>query len=139
MDTDGFGGKLLHEAVAVQTNDPLRPLVNLTVQGVVVKFATITPNKIVLMGPPDKKLTGSVKIIPEPGHPFAIVRATAKKGVHITYRLDQVQENKRSAHRLTVENTRKQPGRYVDAVHLETTSQLGPVIKILVWGHIKDR
>ena len=116
----------------------MRPIVNLTVEGRVEKFVTIEPSKIVLIGPPEKRIVGSVKIIPDSRHPFTIAGANAEKGINIKYNIEQIEENNRSAYRLTVENTKKGAGRYFDAVYLKTTSKLGPVIKILVWGNIRE-
>ncbi len=139
MDTSGFDGKRLKEIVAVETNDPMQPIVNLTGEGSVEKFVTIEPSKIVLIGPPEKRIVGSVKIIPDSRHPFTIVGANAEKGINIKYNLEQIEENNLAAYRLTVENTMEGTGRYFDAIYLKTTSRIGPVIKILVWGNIREK
>jgi hypothetical protein len=139
VDTSRFGGKRMREIVAVQTNDPARPVVNLTIQGNVEKFVTIVPDKVMLLGPPGRPIKRSVKIIPEQTHPFRIIGVSAEKGDHIKYELKEIEEQGETAYLLTVENTKKGTGRYFDAVFLKTTSKIGPVIKILVWVNIKDK
>jgi len=88
----------------------------------------------VLLGRPGEEIKTSVKITPEDKYPFKIVEVTAEKGKNIRYRLEG---SETAGYLLAVENVKRGKGRYFDAIYLKTTSEIGPVIKILVWGNIK--
>lgn len=81
----------------------------------------------------------SVKIVPEEKYPFKIVEAKAKNGRFIKYKMEEVISLKGTAYVLTVENLKKEKGRYYDAIYLKTTSKIRPEIKISVYGNIIDK
>jgi len=102
----------------------------------VEKFASITPNRIRLAGCVGKELKTSVSIIPEKKYPFKIVNVTAKQGKNIRYKIEEFKKSKISEYVLTVENIKKETGRYFDIIHLKTDSKIQPEISIRVMGNI---
>ncbi len=105
----------------------------------VEKFASITPNRIRLAGCVGKELKTSVSIIPEKKYPFKIVNVTAKQGKNIRYKIEEFKKSKISEYVLTVENIKKEIGRYFDIIHLKTDSKIQPEISIRVMGNIYGR
>jgi len=105
----------------------------------VEKFVTITPsNRVSLNGTVGQKITSSVTIIPEPKYAFKILESHAVKGKDISFKLEEVKEENRSEYVVTVENLKKDSGRYVDTVMLKTDSKVQQEIKINVYGNITD-
>ena len=92
-----------------------------------------------LRGSAGKQIKESVTIIQEEKYPFKIVNIEAKQGVNIDYKLKEIIEPKGIKYILTVENTKKEKGKYYDTIHLITSNTLHPVIKIRVRGNILDR
>jgi len=136
VDTHGYGGKKLTKHGTIITNDPKRPKIKLTITGNVEKFVTITPPRVQLMGPPGQPLTASLNIIPEKKYAFKIIGAKAEKGEHITVSVREEKRSEGTGYVLTVQNLKKDKGRYVDTIILKTTSRIQPTIKIQVYGNI---
>lgn len=101
----------------------------------VEKFVTITPRHVKLS---EAEGSAVVTIIPEKKYPFQIVRSKADKGLYIQYELKAVTRGNRPAYQLTVENTRKEKGRYFDTIQLTTDNSLWPELAIWVYGDIKE-
>ncbi len=136
MNTTGYGGRKLNKNITVTTNDPVKPTLNLTITGEVEKLVTITPQKVWLAGPAGQPLNASVNIIPEKKYAFKIVEAKAKNGEHITVSIKEEKSAEGTGYVLTVENLKKDRGRYVDTILLKTTSEIRPTIQIRVIGQI---
>ncbi len=77
-----------------------------------------------------------VRIVTEEKYPFKIVSARSDKGENISFKLEEVKDSKRPEYILTVENTKKEKGRYSDAVYLQTDSNVKKEIKIRVFGNV---
>jgi len=123
----------------VLTNDKNNPRITLTIAGQVDKFVTITPsNRVSLNGTAGQKITSAVTIIPEPNYPFKIIESSAVKGKDIAFKLEEVKKENRSEYVVTVENMKKESGRYFDTVMLKTDSKVQQEIKINVYGNITD-
>ena len=122
--------------ISVMTNDPVKPKHSLTITGKVENIATISPKKIRFSGPSGQPLNATVNIIPEKKYAFKIIEATAKKGEYIAVSIMEEKKSEGTAYVLTVENLKKDNGRYVDTVYLKTTSKIQPTIKIPVFGNI---
>jgi len=120
------------------TNDPVKPKHGLTITGKVENIATISPSRVRFSGPAGQPLTASVNIIPEQKYAFKIIEAKAKKGEHIAVSLMEEEKSEGTAYVLTVDNLKKDKGRYVDTILLKTTSKIQPTIKIPVSGKIYE-
>ena len=60
------------------------------------------------------------------------------EGEFISFRLDEVTGPEKKGYLLTVENTRKEKGRYRDTIVLKTTSKIRPELEIGVSGNIYE-
>jgi hypothetical protein len=137
VNTKGFGGRTLKKTIKVETNDTRRPKFNLIVKGFVERFVTITPARIRLTGEPKTPIKTSVSIIPEKKYPFKILDVNAKKGKNIRQDLQETKTSKgEKGYLLTVENLKKETGRYFDTIILKTDSKIQPEITISVYGNI---
>lgn len=103
----------------------------------VEKFAEIRPERVRLSGQVDQRLFADVEIVPRKDLPFTIERVRAKSGEFIKY--DWIKRCTEGHDRcvLRVENTRKDKGRYVDALYISTNSNLRPTIPIYITGMIQ--
>ncbi len=107
------------------------------VTGLVEKFVTILPERIKLAGQPQTQIKTSVSIIPEEKFPFKILEVTAKTGINIRQDLQETEISKgKKGYLLTVENLKKETGRYFDTITLKTDSKIRPEIAISVYGNI---
>jgi len=108
----------------------------LTILGNVEKYATITPKVVKLYGPIGKQIKRSATITPEEKYPFKIVNVRAKSGKNINYKLEEIKGSKVVKYILTIENIKKEKGKYHDVIHLKTNNKIHPEIKIRVYGNI---
>jgi len=122
----------------VETNDPKNGKYDLKIVGNVEKFVTIAPRHVKMVGTAGSDIKAEVTIIPEKKYPFQIVGVSAEKGINLTYHLKPVERDNRPAFVLTIENTRKETGRYHDTLHLITDSSLRPEIPIWIFGEIRE-
>ncbi len=136
VDTGGYGGQKIREGVRVKTNDPVMPFFEIAMTGTIEPFAEIRPDHIRLSGKAGEPLVLEVEIVPRSDHPFNIVRLEAQNGTFIKYELEAQCAQNGGHCLLRVENTRKEPGRYVDRILVHTDSPLRPTIPILVSGEI---
>ena len=108
------------------------------ITGKVEKIATISPKRIRFSGPAGQPFTASVNIIPEQKYAFKIIEAKAKKGEYIAVSLMEDKKSEGTVYVLTVDNLKKDKGRYVDTIFLKTTSKIQPTIKIPVSGMLTE-
>jgi len=128
---------MIREDVRVKTNAPDTADLLVTVTGVVEKFAEIRPERVRLMGPGDRPLKVHVEIIPRKEYPFRIRSIEAKKGTFIKYELIETCNAERNRCVIRIENTKKDKGRYLDAIYVKTDSPVHPEIPIYVTGLIR--
>ncbi len=95
-------------------------------------------NRVSLNGTAGQKISSAVTIIPEPNYAFKILESHAVKGKDIAFKLEEVKKENRSEYVVTVENLKKESGRYYDTVMLKTDSKVQKEIKINVYGNITD-
>lgn len=126
----------MNKQATVSTSDPRHPMIYVTMKGPVEKFAEIHPMRVSLIGKAGGDLKGQVVILPRDDLPFKVLEVQARNGVHIRHRLDSFEEDGRTGYRLIVENTRTEPGRYVDTLTLTTDSEIRPKLTIPVIGNI---
>ena len=136
MSTKGYGGRQVAKRIVIQTNDPQKQSLTLVVKGSVKKFVTIRPKRVQLTGASDEEIRQTVAIIPEKEYPFNIIETTAKQGDDIKFALEEKQGDTGTEYQLTVENTRRQAGRYYDIIVLKTDNELKPELQVRVYGNI---
>lgn len=136
MHTGGYGGKKIRENARIQTNDKTRPGLSVTVTGFVEKFADIRPQRIVLRGSTEQTIKAQVKIIRMAKYPFKILSTEARQGKYFRFLLKEFKGSNGSGYLLTVENTKKEKGRYADVISLKTDNKLRPAIQVYVIGDI---
>ena len=129
----------MNKNITVETNDQKNPNLNLAVFGMVDKFVTIIPKNVILRGFIGDQLKTTVKIIPEEKYPFKIIESKAINGKNIRFELEEHKLSKGMEYVLTVENLKKDEGRYIDNISLKTDSKIRPLIRINVNGSIRDR
>jgi len=121
------------------TNDPKQPNINLTISGKVNNFADIKPKFVRFNGEAGEKLALDVSITEEAEYPFIIKKVKAKNNQFIKFTLSEPAKGTPKKYLLHVENTKKDPGRYADAIEIQTDSKIQPVITIGVYGYIRKK
>lgn len=137
VHTAGYGGQTMRESIRIKTNDPVLPWFSVGVVGKVEKFVDIQPERVHMEGPAGRRLFAEVAIIPRPDRPFRIGQVRVKNGSFIKYELTQRCTDGKNRCVIRVENTRKEKGRYIDALFVDTDSEIKPVIPIYVMGTIR--
>lgn len=122
----------------VETSAAKQPNVSIEITGNVEKFANITPNKLILRGNAGEPITGTVTVSPDPKYPFKVLETKSKNGTDIQTRIEEKQENNTTTYIITVENLKKDPGRYYDVITLKTNSPVKPEIQLSVYGQILE-
>ena len=118
------------------SNDTVRPLLHLRISGRVENIYTLTPKSVRLSGIVGEPLRKTVMIEPNPKYLFRIKNAVARSGKDIRFRLEDSRDATGVKYQLTVENLKKEKGRYFDTITLSTDSKLRPSISINVRGRI---
>jgi len=111
----------------------------LTVVGNVQNFVSIVPKRVVLRGVAGDPIKATVRIIPEENYPFTVKDVKAGNTKNIRFSLEKVENSKKPEFVLSVENLKKDKGRYFDTIRLKTDSKIRPEIKVNVIGNILDR
>jgi len=106
------------------------------VLGEVRRVVTVIPANVRLYGSAGTQLRQTVSIVPEKDFAFKIVKAAARDGSNIGYRLQEEQNDSRVTYLLTVENLKAEQGRYTDRIELTTDSAYKPMIHINVHARI---
>jgi len=136
MQTSGYGGKKIRKNIHIQTNDKIHSELSVTVTGCVEKFADIRPQRIMLRGSAGQPIKAQVEITPETKYPFKIISVMATHGKYIKFSIADAEKSNAGGYVLTVENLKKEIGRYNDVIYLKTDSKLRPAIPIYVIGDI---
>jgi hypothetical protein len=138
VNTSGYGGTLLKKSITVETSAAVQPNVSIEITGNVEKFANIAPNKLVLRGNAGEPIIGTVTVSPDPKYPFKILETKSKNGTDIQARTEEKKENDTTTYVITVENLKKEPGRYYDVITLKTDSPVKPELQLSVYGQILE-
>lgn len=104
----------------------------------VEKFVTIEPRLVLFEGKPGDVLKSIVSIIPQKKYPFVIKKSRAKQGKWVKYDLEPWGKEKKKGYKLVVENLKKEPGIYRDAIIFETDSPIQPEIRINIMARIME-
>jgi hypothetical protein len=108
----------------------------LIISGKIEKFFLLSPSHVRLEGLVGKQIKRILTITPEEKYPFKIVKASVKTGKYIRFNLKEVKKSKKAVYLLSVENLRKEKGRYYDMIFLKTDNRLLPDIRVRVLGNI---
>jgi len=92
-----------------------------------------------LSGIAGQELKKDVKIIPEEKYPFKIVNVSTKNSSNISVELKEVKESKRMEYLLTIQNLKKEKGKYHDTIKIKTDSKVKPEIHLNVHGNIREK
>jgi len=124
--------------IVLKTDHKAQPKFKIRIKGEVnaEEIATITPHIVKLSGPAGEPLKALVKIVPVKTHSFEILEVEAKNGENICYKLDKGKTEEGLEYLLTVENLKRERGRYSDTVTLKTDNKIWPELKIEVSGVI---
>lgn len=121
----------------MRSNDPHTPKLRLGISGEVERFAVIKPRHVRLFGDVGQDIRQTVTIEPEKKYPFKVLEAKARNGKFIRYELKSEEGPNGMRYRLTIENTRQQPGRFMDSILLKTDSDIRPELRVNVFGLIR--
>lgn len=91
-----------------------------------------------LTGTAGQEIKETLTLSPSRENPFEITTIEAEKGDNIRYDLAEIQRPDGEKYLLTIYNTKKDPGWYLDKVHIKTSSSLTPEFTISVFGVIRD-
>ena len=79
-----------------------------------------------------------VKIVPAKKYPFKIIGSGSINPKNIRFTFEEVKSPEGVGYILTVENLKKEPGKYYDMISLKTDSKIRPLIRINVYGEIME-
>jgi hypothetical protein len=136
--TDLIDGTSFANIMTVYTNHKKYPVSTIQVFGDIIRFASVTPKNITLVGAWKEEIKATVVIIPEKAYPFKITGIKARKGWNIGYDFKEIRKDGRPAFLITVRNVSRKKGGYRDIVFVETNSDVRPEIRIRVNGDITD-
>ena len=91
-----------------------------------------------LEGTVGEEIKRTITITANEKYSFKIINARAKVGKDISYKLKEVKNSGGKKYLLSVENLKKQSGRYHDIISLKTDKNPLPEIIIRVQGNITD-
>jgi len=95
---------------------------------------SVVPNQVRFSGTVGADLKQEVRIVPGAKYPFSVKEIKTNQGKDITFDLKDTTHDGRRAYLLTVTNTRREPGTYIDFLYVKTDSKIQPEIKIRVQG-----
>ncbi|HDZ90797.1 MAG TPA: DUF1573 domain-containing protein [Deltaproteobacteria bacterium] len=102
------------------------------------QIASIKPRRLVLTGRAGETIKGSVKIIPTGKYPFSITGVKPRDGKNIKCGIREAQESEKKIYILTVENLKKEKGRYYDTISLKTDCKYQPEIRVGLTARIDE-
>lgn len=135
VKTQGYAGRTLVQVIPVQTNAPEQGEVRLEIRGFVNAFARMVPPTLSLQGQAGAAISQSLTLTPDPAFPFSIQAIRADKGENFRFSFSAAEDG--ASYRIFAENTRREPGRYLDTLVVETDSPVRKHIRIHVLGDIR--
>jgi len=118
--------------VTVYTNDLRRSVFGLTITGMIENFAHISNQRVLLTGKPGDALSERVTIRPSKLRPFKITGFRLDKNEQLDVALHESDKACCLEYTLDIVNLRKEAGRYLDTIRLETDCDINPEIPIVV-------
>ncbi|MDX9786984.1 MAG: hypothetical protein RBT11_09420 [Desulfobacterales bacterium] len=119
------------------TNDSVNPKHTLIVTGQIDKLYALSPKRLRLVGTIGTQIKQALRLDTQEKYPLKLIAVRAKQGKHIQYRFEEVENQKNSTYQITVENTKKEVGSYLDTLYLVTDSKIRPEIEVPVYGLIQ--
>ena len=113
--------------------------VKLEVAGFVKPRIYLSSGTARLTGPAGTEIKTTVTISPSQENPFKITEIKAEKGKNIRFDLEEIKQPDAVKYQLTVYNTKKEKGWYLDHINVKTDSKKTPEFKIKLFGVIRDR
>jgi hypothetical protein len=111
-------------------------VVQLSVAGMVDRFASIAPRMLNLRGVAGEKLQGTVNIVPEDKYIFKALGARAREG-KLKVGLSEGLEGGKRVYTLSVENLKSEAGSFNDIVVVQTDSPIQPEIEVRVFVYLR--
>lgn len=105
--------------------------------GFVKQREVISATTARLTGPAGREIKETVTITPPSNDPFSITGVQAEKGRHIRHTLSEIQQEAGMRYQLSIYNTMKESGWYMDYVFVRTDSRVTPEFEIRVLGVIR--
>jgi hypothetical protein len=110
--------------------------VTLKITGNVLNFARVEPAYARLVGRVGTNIEKTITITREKAFPFKIIQAKPRNGTYIAVNIHEFNQSDKSGYSLTIENKKKESGRYADAVIVTTDSKIKPLIVVPVYGQV---
>jgi len=120
------------------TNDETKPEVRLQISGIVKPRTYLSANVIRLTGTLDQEISQTVTILPSDENPFKVMKVEVDKGEYIRYEMVEIDKADKRSYQLTVFNTKKEKGWYMDNMFIKTDSQKTPKFELKVLGVIRN-
>lgn len=114
------------------------PEYTLQISGEVKLFVTIEPRAVYLQGKPGETLSAAVNIVREKAYPFKIKKVKTLNRIPLEHSVEAWEEKGRTGFRIQLSFRQKDPGRYRDALLLETDSDIQPLIRINVSANVES-
>jgi len=128
------------DTIKLLTNSKIQKTIAVPISGEIrtPEIASIRPKYVILTGSAGEPIKRLVKVIPDDKYPFSITEVKPRDGKNIKCDLKEVEESGKKIYVLTVENLKKEKGRYSDMINLKTDRKDHPEIQISVSGRIRD-
>lgn len=137
MTTQGYGGQDLAKVVTIESNDPQHPQTALKVSGKVESFASIKPDRIQLTGVAGSPVSTSVVVTPRPEYPFKVTSVQLQRGGDVRISMEpKAGQAGKPEYVVTLDNLRKEPGRYYDNLLIRTDSKVSSELRVAIYGNI---
>lgn len=137
MITQGYGGQDLAKVVTIESNDPQRPETALKVSGKVENFASIKPDRVQLNGTAGSQVSSSVVVTPRPEYPFKVTSVQLQRGGDVRISIEpKAGQPGKPEYVVTLDNLRKEPGRYYDNLLIRTDSKVSSELRVAIYGNI---
>ena len=138
LSTSGYGGRKIKETIKIHTNDPVQPVMRVSMTGFVKKFVVLKPDVVRLRGKAGQTIKAKITITPTENNHFQISKIFAQNDKYIKYEIKKIKSKPGPYYELIVENTKKEPGRYFDVITIQPDISPPRPIKIIVSGKITN-
>jgi len=129
-----------HDIIRLRTTNKVQEEILIPVWGNIKppQIASVRPRHVALNGTASDSIKRTVTIIPRDRHAFSITEVKAHSGKYIKWDIKETEASGKKTYTLTVENRKKEKGRYYDTLFLKTDNPLLPEIRVSVSGRITD-
>ncbi|MBF0227262.1 MAG: DUF1573 domain-containing protein [Desulfobacterales bacterium] len=138
FSTRGYKDRV-KQVVNIITNDKNQPNLSVSITGIVEQLMDVNPQRITLFGKVGEKIKAEIKITPMEKYNAKIRGVTLKEGEFLKYHLEEQKNENKTVYTLTIENTKKEAGRYFDTITIETDNPIKKDVVISVFGNIREQ